>query len=59
MTFLMLQECNKFREHQAREVLINLLEKELEGRKKALAILKEQVHRADDILGTMMIDSIY
>ncbi|KAK1742104.1 hypothetical protein QTG54_007677, partial [Skeletonema marinoi] len=30
--FLMLQECNKFREHQAREILIETLERQLERR---------------------------
>ena len=52
-TFLMLQECNKFREHQAREVLIELLEKQLVGRREALSVLKEQVQKANDILGMM------
>ncbi|KAI2510200.1 hypothetical protein MHU86_4232 [Fragilaria crotonensis] len=52
-TFLMLQECNKFREHQAREVLIELLEKQLVGRSKALSVLKEEVQKANDALGMM------
>jgi MED7 protein len=52
-TFLMLQECNKFREHQAREVLIELLEKQLVGRSKALSVLKEEVQKANDVLGMM------
>ena len=52
-TFLMLQECNKFREHQAREVLIELLEKQLVGRREALLVLKEQVQKANEALGVM------
>lgn len=49
--FLMLQECNKFREHQAREILIGLLEKEQEDRKKIIENLRSQVSEADKILG--------
>jgi MED7 protein len=49
----MLQECNKFREHQAREVLIELLEKQLAGRREALSLLKAQVHKSNDVLGIM------
>lgn len=49
----MLQECNKFREHQAREVLIELLEKQLVGRKTVLADLKDQVEEANQVLGMM------
>jgi hypothetical protein len=49
----MLQECNKFREHQAREVLIELLEKQLVGRREGLTVLKEQVEKANDVLGMM------
>lgn len=52
-TFLMLQECNKFREHQAREVLIELLEKQLVGRRKALSVLKDQVQKANEVLEIM------
>lgn len=48
--FLMLQECNKFREHQAREILIDLLEKEQEDRKKILENLRSQVADADELL---------
>jgi hypothetical protein len=46
----MLQESNKFREHQAREILIDLLEKQLEQRRKFLENLRHQVHLADDLL---------
>eukprot|EP00522_Entomoneis_paludosa_P012728 CAMPEP_0172439072 /NCGR_PEP_ID=MMETSP1065-20121228/175_1 /TAXON_ID=265537 /ORGANISM="Amphiprora paludosa, Strain CCMP125" /LENGTH=221 /DNA_ID=CAMNT_0013187699 /DNA_START=82 /DNA_END=747 /DNA_ORIENTATION=- len=49
--FLMLQECNKFREHQARETLIELLEKQLEGRKVLLGELQTTISEADELLG--------
>jgi hypothetical protein len=49
--FLMLQECNKFREHQAREVLISLLQQQLERRQTALAELKEEVRKTEIALG--------
>mmetsp|Transcript_56120 Transcript_56120/g.167976 ORF Transcript_56120/g.167976 Transcript_56120/m.167976 type:complete len:243 (-) Transcript_56120:343-1071(-) len=45
--FLMLQECNKFREHQARELLIELLENQLSKRQEALDEIKEEVGKAD------------
>lgn len=48
--FLMLQECNKFREHQAREILILTLEKQLEQREKGLELLKKEIKEADDAL---------
>lgn len=46
----MLQECNKFREHQAREILIDLLERQLEERKQKLENLRNQVSKADEIV---------
>jgi hypothetical protein len=46
----MLQECNKFREHQAREILIDLLEKQLQQRNNLLAELQEQIRQADQCL---------
>jgi multidrug resistance efflux pump len=49
--FLMLQECNKFREHQAREVLISMLQQQLESRQAALSELKEEVREAEIALG--------
>ncbi|KAL7528673.1 hypothetical protein ACHAXR_002563 [Thalassiosira sp. AJA248-18] len=49
--FLMLQECNKFREHQAREILIETLEQQLERRKEGLVLLKKQIGEADEALG--------
>jgi MED7 protein len=45
--FLMLQECNKFREHQARELLIQLLEKQLEERTVLLQELQANIAEAD------------
>jgi hypothetical protein len=49
----MLQECNKFREHQAREILIDLLGKELEQRREILAKLRDQVGHADELLSNI------
>jgi len=51
--FLMLQECNKFREHQAREILIGTLMQQLEQRKEGLAMLKEQINGADAALAAL------
>ena len=51
--FLMLQECNKFREHQAREILIATLEQQLEQREKGLGLLREQIQEAEDALEKM------
>jgi len=48
--FLMLQECNKFREHQAREILIDTLEEQLERRKEGLALLQGKIAEADEAL---------
>lgn len=46
----MLQECNKFREHQAREILIELLEKQLSERLKLLKELESRIAEADKLL---------
>jgi hypothetical protein len=46
----MLQECNKFREHQAREILITTLEQQLEQREQGLALMKTQIKEAEDAL---------
>ena len=51
--FLMLQECNKFREHQAREILIDTLDQQLERRKEGLALLKSQIGEADEALAAL------
>lgn len=48
--FLMLQECNKFREHQAREILIELLEKQLQERRKVLEEIQRHISIADELL---------
>ena len=48
--FLMLQECNKFREHQAREVLIDTLEGQLKERREALEELKREIASTDEAL---------
>jgi hypothetical protein len=47
----MLQETNKFREHQAREILIEILEEQLEERGVLLKELEEGIERADALLG--------
>lgn len=39
----MLQECNKFREHQAHETLIDMLEKQLAHRKELVRELRSQM----------------
>ena len=49
----MLHECNKFREHQAREILIQVLEKQLLFRKTALHQLKEEIKTANEALDRM------
>jgi hypothetical protein len=49
--FLMLQECNKFREHQAREILIEVLEKQLVERKELLKELRTGISQAETLLG--------
>ena len=53
--FLMLQECNKFREHQAREILISTLEQQLESRQEGLEMLKKQIEQADSALEKLKI----
>jgi hypothetical protein len=49
----MLQECNKFREHQAREILIETLERQLERREEGLSLLREHIRVAEDALAGM------
>ena len=48
--FLMLQETNKFREHQSRELLIEILEKQLEKREKFIDELEGKISKADALL---------
>jgi hypothetical protein len=47
----MLQECNKFREHQARELLIETLEKQLAERTALLKELQISITQADLLQG--------
>lgn len=49
--FLMLQECNKFREHQARELLIALMEKQIQERENLIKELTTSTLRARVVLG--------
>ena len=51
--FLMLQEINKYREHQAREILIATLEQQLEQREEGLRLLRDQIREAEDALEKM------
>lgn len=48
--FLMLQECNKFREHQAREILIESLEEQQKMRKDAIESLKNKIALSNSAL---------
>ena len=45
----MLQETNKFREHQARQHLIELLEEQLKERKRLIAKLRQATMEVDEI----------
>jgi hypothetical protein len=47
----MLQETNKFREHQARHNLIELLEDQLKERQALLGRLRDEMKHVDNILG--------
>ena len=47
--FLMLQETNKFREHQGRQNLIELLEEQVKQRHILIAKLKEAATEVDEI----------
>ena len=46
----MLQETNKFREHQSREILIEILEKQLRKQQKLTEELEKDITRADALL---------
>lgn len=50
--FLMLQETNKFREHQARHNLIQLLEEQIKERKRLTTKLREAMEEVDDVFGS-------
>uniref|UniRef100_A0A7S0UN00 Mediator of RNA polymerase II transcription subunit 7 n=1 Tax=Pseudo-nitzschia delicatissima TaxID=44447 RepID=A0A7S0UN00_9STRA len=56
--FLMLQETNKFREHQSRELLIEILEKQNEEREKLIQDLEEKIQQADELLGNTAFNTI-
>jgi len=44
------QEANKFREHQAREILIDILQRQVHERKEVLDELLGQIQKANDAL---------
>mmetsp|Transcript_14691 Transcript_14691/g.27611 ORF Transcript_14691/g.27611 Transcript_14691/m.27611 type:complete len:91 (-) Transcript_14691:609-881(-) len=46
----LLKECNKFREHQARECMIQTLEKQLLDRTNAVRELRNQILEANQFL---------
>lgn len=48
--FLMLEETNKFREHQSRELLIEILEKQNEGREKLILELEDRIVQVHALL---------
>lgn len=48
--FLMLEETNKFREHQSRELLIEILEKQNEEREKLIEELEDKIAQSDALL---------
>lgn len=48
--FLMLQETNKFREHQSRELLIEILEEQNEERGKLIRELEDKMQQTDALL---------
>ncbi|KAL7535971.1 hypothetical protein ACHAWF_005323 [Thalassiosira exigua] len=51
--FLMLQECNKFREHQAREILIDALENQLERKREGVEVLRGRIDEAERALAAL------
>jgi hypothetical protein len=46
----MLKECNKFRQHQAREIMIEVLESQLTDRQNATKELNSQINEANRVL---------
>jgi len=48
--FLMLQETNKFREHQSRELLIEILNEQNEEREKLIEELEDKIQQTDALL---------
>lgn len=57
----LLKECNKFREHQARELMIQTLEKQLSDRKSAVQELRHQISEANKCLMELAVleDKLY
>ena len=49
----MLKECNKFRQHQAREILIEVLESQLADRQQAAKELNDQIDEAKRFLSQL------
>jgi hypothetical protein len=54
----MLQECNKFREHQAHETLIELLEKQLAQRKQLVRELRSQMESVEQHAASIVVDAM-
>ena len=48
--FLMLEETNKFREHQSRELLIEILEEQNKEREKLIKELEDKIKLTDELL---------
>ena len=46
----MLEETNKFREHQSRELLIDILEKQNQEREKLIQELEDKIVQANALL---------
>jgi len=46
----MLEETNKFREHQSRELLIEILEEQSKEREKLIKELEDKIKLTDEIL---------
>ena len=46
----MLQETNKFREHQSRELLIEILEKQNSEREKLIKELEDKIEQSEALL---------
>ena len=49
----MLKECNKFRQHQAREIMIEVLESQLTDRQNATKELNGQINEANRVLSQL------
>lgn len=51
----MIQETNRFREHQAREILINTLEEQLRQREEGLELLQKEISEAENALESLKV----